>query len=114
MMLDIRVTQNESFMSGSHLDFFLASPLLVNYLTSSEIELAFQSDHSPVSTLFLLHRNPKGKGMFRFPEFLVSDDKYSDILSETIQDVVKTVHSDAPVESRPNPALLWDTVKAAI
>ena len=73
---DIRYTyhtKRKSWVGGSCLDFFLASPLLVNYLISSDIELAFQSDHSPVSASFLLYRNPRGKGIFRFPNFLVSD-----------------------------------------
>ena len=91
-------------MSGSCLDFFLASPLLINYLTSSEIELAFQSDHSHVSASFLLNRNPKSRGMFHFPDFLVSDEKYNTILSETIQNVLKTVDDDNPIEN-PGPIL---------
>ena len=88
----------KSSITGSRIDFVFVSPLLLNYLVSSEIELAFQSDHCPVSALFLLNRNKKGRGVFRFPDFLTSDENYNKILADTIQDVVKAVHDDNPVE----------------
>ena len=100
--------------TGSCIDYLFASPLLVNYLDTADIGLAYQSDHSPVNISFLMNRNPKGKGLFRFPDFLTEDNKFVEILSNMIQEVICLSHDQVPEEHRPSPSLLWDTIKAVI
>ena len=100
--------------TGSCIDYLFVSPLLVNYLDTADIGLAYQSDHSPVNISFLMNRNPKGKGLFRFPDFLVEDDKFAEMLINMIEEILRLSHEQVPEEHRPSPSLLWDTVKAAI
>ena len=99
---------------GSHLDYFFASLLLVNYLHKADIGTSFQSDHSPIYISFFLHCNEKGKGLFRFPDYLINDNDYNIILADTIQDVLDTLRNKIAPDLRLNPALLWDTVKSTI
>ena len=80
----------------------------------ADIGLAYQSDHSPVNISFLMNRNPKGKGLFRFSDFLVEDDKFAEILTNMIEEILRLSHEQVPEEHRPSPSLLWDTIKAAI
>ena len=100
--------------TGSRIDYIFVSPLLANYLHASDIGLSFQSDHSPVTSNFLLHRNPKGKGLFRFPNYLIHDVTYCEMLASVVSDVVRSCSTDLSERDRPCPSLLWDTVKAAI
>ena len=99
---------------GSHLDYFFASPLLVNYLHEADIGTSFQSDHSPIHISFFLHHNEKGKGLFRFPDHLITDEDYNIVLADTIQDVLDTLRSKIAPDLHLNPALLLDTVKSTI
>ena len=78
---------------GSRLDYFFASPLLVNYLHEADIGTSFQSDHSPIYVSFFLHCNDKGKGLFRFPDYLINDEDYNTILADTVQDVLDTLRN---------------------
>ena len=114
---DVRYTyyyKNGSHYKGSRLDYFLVSPLLLNYLSSTSIGIKHLSDHAPIYVSFYLQRNVKGPRLFRFPNFLTSDDTYSTALAETIQDVITCSKLRICPEDRPSPPLLWDTVKAAI
>ena len=76
--------------------------------------MAYQSDHDPVVVSFELSRNSKGPGLFQFPDYLVNDDPFCESLAAVIKDVVCLSHDTLPVNDRPSPSLLWDTVKAAI
>ena len=58
-------------LGGSHLDYFLVSPLLLSYLSSCSIGTHYQSDHCPVEVKFWRSRNPQGTGIFRFPDYLL-------------------------------------------
>ena len=92
---------------GSTLDYLFFSPLLANYLYSSSVGLQFQSDHCPLEATFLLNRNPRGPGVFRFPGYLLGDMSFCFIVTDMIKAIVTDCADDSP-------SLLWDKVKLAI
>ena len=100
--------------TGRRLDKFLVSTLLLNYTDCTDIGVAYQTDHAPIYLTLILNRNHRGKGFFRFPDFLTEDEHYSPILIETVEEVVKQVYSDKSDEHKPSRALLWDTVVSSI
>ena len=96
------------------LDKFWASSLLLNYLSSAEIGIAYKTDHSPIYVTFIMNRNPKGKGFFRFPDFLTQDKEYGKILSHTVEKAVQQNFDQITPEQRPLRRLLLDTVISSI
>ena len=99
---------------AARLDYFFASSLLLNYLDTASIGIRSQSDHAPIFVTFILDRNPRGPGLFRFPDFLLQNDEYAQVLQETVTDILKCSRDLVPPNDCPSPALLWDTVKCAI
>ena len=94
-------------LGSSRLDYFLVSPLLLNYLSSCSIGSHYQSDHCPVEVTLWRGPNPRGKGIFRFPDHLLDDDSYCEIITDMIAQVVAACQEDSP-------PILWDRVKLAI
>ena len=92
---------------GSRIDYFFASPLLLNYLHDTTIGLRFQSDHCPVEVTFLLNRNPQGPAAFRFPDSMLGNDAFCLELTTMIEEITKICSDDSPV-------ILWDRIKLAI
>ena len=70
------------------------------------IEPHFLSDHNPISFTFTMG-TPKGKGYWKFPDFLLSDKQFK---SEMVQCIAQTRRDNAEAE----PGLLWDVVKMNI
>ena len=97
----------KNVFGGSHLDYVLVSPLLLNTLFSCSIGVCFQSDHCSVEATFWLNRNPKGPGVFRFPDYLLSDSKYCETITAMIEAIVRECVEDSP-------SALWDRIKLAI
>ena len=94
-------------LRGSRLDYVLVSPLLLNYLYSCSIGTCYQSDHCSVEAVFWMNRNPRGLGVFRFPDYLLSDSVYCEVITSLIDDIVKECIEDSP-------SALWDRTKLAI
>ena len=99
---------------ASRLDRFLLSDLAFNYCWDAQIQSAFRSDHCPITLQLLLNRNDRGKGLFRFPDFLCSDDKYKELLAEDVKTFAEVNVNRVPDRFRASPAVLWDTLKAII
>ena len=92
---------------ASRIDYFFVAPLLLNYLHSCEIGVRYQSDHCPIAVHFLMHRNARGPGIFRFPNYLLGDTQFCTVVTDMIGNIVATCSDDSP-------SLLWDRVKLAI
>ena len=91
----------------SRLDMFLCSPEMLTYVTSTDIGLAFQSDHSPITMQFSLHEDDRGRGFWRLPNYLLGVTDYVKTISELIKDSTER-------NSEVDDDLLWDTVQANI
>ena len=94
--------------SLSRLDYCFTSPAFLTSVTNSEIGYSYLSDHSPVCLNFALQNDEvKGKGYWKFPDFLLSDKTFTAGLQVRIPRFIK---------ENPNvdPNLLWDAVKCDI
>ena len=91
----------------SRLDYFLVSPVMLTSITNSAINPSYCSDHNPITLDFVIDSDKRGRGYWKFPEFLLSDGTFKLELRKVIQ---VTVQDNFDTE----PGLLWDTVKAAI
>ena len=98
--------------SAKRLDYFLISDLMLNYLDSASIGMQYLSDHSPIFCTFLLNRNPKGSRFFRFPDYLLKDEKFKKDYTDHFNDYIKLNVTDVPRADRPRDGVIWDTLKA--
>ena len=99
---------------ASRLDYFLLSDLAFNYCWDVQIGTSYLSDHAPVTMELFLNRNDRGKGLFRFPDFLCKDTKFRELLQADIATFKAVNITEVPPSDRVSPALLWDTLKAVI
>ena len=113
---DIRFTHTHRAYSStcSRIDMFLASNLMLNYLYEANIGVSYLSDHCPIYVTFYLNRNTKGTGVFRFPDHLLQDEVFVKELSQVIDNTVYFNSTMLPAHDKPDPSLLWDTVKSSI
>ena len=91
----------------THLDLFLCSPSFLTNLEDSWIGTAFGSDHAPIYMSFAFDGNARGRGFWRVPKFLLSDEVYKKLIEAHISKIVQA-------NPAMNPALLWDVVKSEI
>ena len=91
----------------SRLDYFLTSPAMLTAVTNAEIEPSYCIDHNPITLDMVISEMERGKGYWKFPEFLLSDRSFC---SELISHIKQLVHDNFGTE----PGLLWETVKAGI
>ena len=91
----------------SQLDYFFVSPDMLTSVLDSIIGIAYRSDHSPTYLQFSLQDNQPGRGLWRLPNFVLSDPQYCALITHTIQELVY-LNQDS------NPAVLWETIKACI
>ena len=89
--------------SLSRTDYFLLSPAMLTTPIDSTIEDAYASDHNAITYSFTLGI-PKGKGYWKFPDFLTSDINFKNELKQRIQ---FTLHNNENTD----PSLPWDAVK---
>ena len=73
----------------------------------SNILDSYCSDHNPMSLNMVIGEKVRGKGYWKFPEFLLSDQMFAEHVQDTIS---QCVHDNAGA----NPGLLWDTIKTSI
>ena len=83
---EIRYTHNK----GRRLDRFLVSDLLFNYCFDADIGVSYRSDHSPIYLEVIINRNEAGPGLFRFPDFLCTDDKFKELLKLEVDNFRET------------------------
>ena len=96
------------------IDRFLVSDLMFNYCYNASIGTAYLSDHAPIYLSFFLNRNEPGKGLFRFPLCLCTDERFRRLLAKDIRIFIETNIDNVLPEERPNPDVVWDTLKAII
>ena len=102
-----RYTLSTRITSGvvlSRTDFFLVSPVLLTVTVSASILDRYVSDHNPITYTFMVNTPEKGKGYWKFPEFLLQDEGFKQELATRIKHTV----ADNPDEE---PGLLWDVIK---
>ena len=73
----------------------------------SNILDSYCSDHNPMSLNMVIGEKVRGKGYWKFPEFLLSDQMFAEHVQGTIS---QCVHDNAGA----NLGLLWDTIKTSI
>ena len=88
----------------THADLMLVSPAMLTATTASDIEPCYSSDHNPISLSVVLGGRPRGKGYWKFPDFLLSDVQFQKLVQDWI---LLTVKENEETE----PGLLWDTIK---
>ena len=69
--------------------------------------MAYKTDHSPVYIEFSLKGNERGPGYWKIPHSLVYDKEFQARVVDLVKDFEKT-NADT------DPAVLWDTIQAAI
>ena len=102
-----RYTHFKRGQTLNRLDYVLASPSILTCVEDLKIGPAFRSDHSPLFLYLELTDEIRGRGFWRFPNFLVHNPQLRGPLIQLIQDIKLTnVNTEK--------GLLWDTVKAGI
>ena len=76
-------------LKQSRLDFYLISEALLSGLKTCTIEPSYRSDHSIVSLSIDFNNFKKGKGLWKFNNSLLYDEKYLDCIKNTILEVKK-------------------------
>ena len=64
----------------SQLNLALVSPAFLTGIIDIEIGNAFLSDHAPLYVKFKLESELKGKGYWKFPQYLLTDEAYVQLL----------------------------------
>ena len=103
----VRTTISEGHTVLTRTDLFLASPSFLTSVSGSNILDSYCSDHNPLSLNMVIGEKLRGKGYWKFPEFLLSDPTYEEHVKTSIAQCIQ----DNPGA---NPGLLWDTVKTKI
>ena len=101
----VRTHGRQFFMS--RIDFMLVSPALLTGVVSTDIGSAYCSDHSPIWTDIIISKHSKGKGYWKFPDFLLTDSQFE----KEMQASVTQLMAD---NAGTNPGLLWDTAKSGV
>ena len=91
----------------SHIDYILASPPFLTHVTDVIIGCSYLSDHAPLYLEFSLESNPRGRGFWRMPSYLLSDVLYQKRIRTKILQVLRENDNCDPVK-------LWDLLKCGI
>ena len=76
-------------------------------MAGTQILDSYCSDHNPLSLSMVIGDNVKGKGYWKFPDFLINDPAYNKYISASISQCAKD-------NEGADPGLLWDTIKMNI
>ena len=100
---------NSDFSLGSRLDKFLLSSCLLEFAKSCSISPCSFSDHDYVNLVFDFNDlNPRGPGLWKFNNSLLSDDDFCSFISDRIVDLVNCQSSFSSIK------LWWDFFKESI
>ena len=105
----------------ARLDYFLASQSLVSVISEANIIPGYRSDHSMVTMELSLTNQKRGKGFYKMNTSLLNDEKYVQIIENTIKDTISTyslpIYSCSFVENCPlevevtiSWSLFWETL----
>lgn len=72
----------------SRLDYFLISSDLHIFLTNSDIETSYRSDHSPIKLEFNFIEQTRGRGVWKFNNSLLEDKEYIEIIKTCLSDTL--------------------------
>ena len=98
-----------SFQSGipTRIDLALGSPAFMTHVYDSHIGLSYMTDHAPVFVEFSLLQEPRGKGYWRVPDFLLADPTYV----KQIENTLDTISTNGP---NLDDCRLWDFTKMSV
>ena len=85
----------------------MALPAFLTHILSTEIGIAYSTDHAPIYLQFSLEQLEKGKGYWRMPTYLLSDPVF-------VRKVENLVDDRVSEHSLSDPHMLWDYVKSEI
>ena len=74
---------------------------------SSEVGVAYKTDHSPLFLEFSMDSNLHGRGYWKIPTYLVNDQEFQNRVVDLIKDIEKT-------NVGTHPSVMWDTIQASI
>ena len=101
---------SHAHVHGKHIlsrtDFFLVSPAMLTASLQSTIEPSFVSDHNPITYQFTMSVE-KGKGYWKFLDFLLKDVAFKKFM-------LSRIHKMVQVHSEWDPGSVWDMVKLVI
>ena len=100
-------TKTSQGITMSRLDLALASPAFMTGIIDVTIGTAFHSDHAPIYVEFQLESEPQGKGYWKFPNHLLTNEAYVQLLKTQIPEFIAQT-------AQCTPGLQWDTVKMLI
>ena len=94
--------------SAARLDYFLVSLDVMNVISDVSIGTSYKTDHAPIFMEFSTGRNPKGNNYWKFSNYLLHCNEYTDQLRAHIPLLHKRYAPDS------NPHLIFDMVKVGI
>ena len=74
----------------ARLDYFLVSESLPHYVTEADFIAGYRTDHNDTILKLKLIENIRGKGYWKFNNFILKDNEYIDIVKQTITEVKDT------------------------
>ena len=114
-------TWHNSQNKHSRLDYFLVSSDLLNLLENPLIKPAYRSDHSVVELTLKLSSHPKGPGIWKFNNSLLSDENYINDIRVCIKETCEQYKIPNGEQSNPetdryviNDQLLFEMLKLEI
>ena len=79
----------------SRLDYILVHLILKLFIITSEIGIAYRSDHSPISICLQFNNQKRGKCVWKFNNSLLSDFEYINKVKKVIQEVLNEYNLDS-------------------
>ena len=114
-------TWHNSQNKQSRLDYFLISSDIFNYVEKTCIKPGYRSDHSVVELILNFGCQPKGRGLWKFNNSLLKDQRYVEEIKNCIKNTkqqyqIRNIQmpNDDPNNFNINSQLLFETLKFEI
>ena len=114
-------TWHNSRNKQSRLDYFLISSDIVNLVQSTDIKPGYRSDHSIVELTLNFDSQSRGRGLWKFNNSLLKDQKYTEDLKKCISDTKEqysvgnfNLPNDDPDNFNINSQLLFEMIKLEV
>lgn len=109
-----RYTFRQNHYSGfiqRRLDFFFISNSLQEQVSCTDVTNAFCTDHSPILfTLGEIHQSPRGRGLWKFNNSLISNEEYLARMKKHITSTLKNLNDEGIVDEQ----VRWEFLKYEI
>ena len=116
-----RYTWRGPYLKQSRLDFFLVSSDIEGFVTDSDIQVSYRSDHSPIVLKLQFHDQQRGPGTWKFNNSLLYDTEYIQKVKNIIDDIIYEYSNISPPPENIEDTnfsisyqLLWETIKMKI